>query len=191
MIVNSCSISLRVSQPACQLDEYWNELGAKVWQFTDITQLSRTMAAQCPWVSLARSSPKVINRGLTIPSASNAALQCPGPGWLIDRDYCVSLVKQISSVALSPSGQINMDLIQLLSTRWMWFNFRHHLVRLEDLLSRSLDHLYNRYYIYLYTVKLACGFVLKKRVAFRSLVVGNEQILEPLKRWKVLAKFSK
>ena len=53
----------------------------------------------------------------------------------------------------------------------MWFNFRHHLVRLEDLLSRSLDHLYNRYYIYLYTVKLACGgFVLKKRVAFRSLV---------------------
>lgn len=36
--------------PACQPDEYWNELAAKVWQFTDITQLSRTMA-ECPWVS--------------------------------------------------------------------------------------------------------------------------------------------
>ena len=29
----------------------------------------------------------------------------------------------------------------------MWFNFRHHLVRLEDLLAGSLDHFIQQYYI--------------------------------------------
>ena len=96
--------------------------------------MSRSMRA-C--VSLAWSSPCVGDKWPAITSRVLLMLRT----WtrrLIDRDYCVSLVKQISSTALSLSGKINMDLIQLLSTRLMWFNFRHHLVRLGDLLAGLL-----------------------------------------------------
>ena len=96
--------------------------------------MSRPMRA-C--VSLAWSSPCAGDKWPAITSRVLLMLRT----WtrrLIDRDYCVSLVKQISSTALSLSSKINMDLIQLLSTRLMWFNFRHHLVRLGDLLAGLL-----------------------------------------------------